>query len=320
MMEHLSDYLKDQGIVAQDTKSVKLFSDALSVASTDANVLITGESGTGKGILARFLHNHSQRRLSQFVHVNCSAIPAELFESEFFGYEAGTFTGQSSYGKSGLVSQAAGGTLFLDEIGDLSVTLQAKLLQVIQEHSVRSIGSQKEQVLDIRIIAATNRNLEDMVRDGLFRLDLYYRLNTVALEVPPLRQRRQDIRGLLDALSEAFISPTCPKKEFTENAVRWLQEQSWPGNIRELQNFMERLYVLEDRTEIDADYLKEHYHFPSLSISNNTPDFKILPLNAAVASFEKNYIRSVLKKVPNTAAAAAILGIDVFTLNQKLHH
>ncbi len=316
--ESLPEELRSQGIVARDPHSLKLFSDALLIAPTQPNVLIVGESGTGKGLLARFLHDHSPRRDKPFVHVNCSAIPAELFEAEFFGYESGTFTGQLADSKKGLVSQAAGGSLFLDEIGDLTPSLQAKLLQVIQEHQVRSLGSTLAKELDIRLIAATNRDLASMVQSGRFRLDLYYRLNVVTLEIPPLRQRRQDVKELLEVLSERYAAKGSDKKTFLPDAVAWLQEQDWPGNIREMQNFMERLYVLETRTELDADYLKERYHFPAFRTASAPPEPNILPLSAAVARFEREYIASVLQKTPNMMAAASILGVDVSLLNRKL--
>ena len=193
-MEHFSDILLNEGIVARDSSMVKLYSDALSIAPTDANILIVGASGTGKDCLAKFIHRHSPRAGAPFIHINCSAIPAELFESEFFGYESGAFTGSSASGRQGLIAQAAGGTLFLDEIGELDLDLQTKLLQVVQEHSMRSIGSTEYTSVNIRIIAATNRSLPGMIKAGQFRLDLYYRLNVVSFDIPPLSRRRQDIR------------------------------------------------------------------------------------------------------------------------------
>ena len=166
-MEHFSDILLNEGIVARDSSMVKLYSDALSIAPTDANILIVGASGTGKDCLAKFIHRHSPRAGAPFIHINCSAIPAELFESEFFGYESGAFTGSSASGRQGLIAQAAGGTLFLDEIGELGLDIQAKLLQVVQERSVRRIGSAKTVPLDIRIIAAT---VADTSEYGILRI------------------------------------------------------------------------------------------------------------------------------------------------------
>ena len=176
-------------------RQVKLYSDALSIAPTDANILIVGASGTGKDCLAKFIHRHSPRAGAPFIHINCSAIPAELFESEFFGYESGAFTGSSASGRQGLIAQAAGGTLFLDEIGELDLDLQTKLLQVVQEHSMRSIGSTEYTSVNIRIIAATNRSLPGMIKAGQFRLDLYYRLNVVSVSYTHLDVYKRQCQG-----------------------------------------------------------------------------------------------------------------------------
>ena len=236
---------------------VKLYSDALSIAPPDANILIVGASGTGKDCLAKFIHRHSPRAGAPFIHINCSAIPAELFESEFFGYESGAFTGSSASGRQGLIAQAAGGTLFLDEIGELNLDLQTKLLQVVQEHSMRSIGSTEYTSVNIRIIAATNRSLPGMIKAGQFRLDLYYRLNVVSFDIPPLSRRRQDIRALIEYLSLRFGQVYGCQKTFTPEAMGFLLDQEWLGNIREIQNFMEKRFVLEDASVITDTLLKE---------------------------------------------------------------
>ena len=232
-MEHFSDILLNEGIVARDSSMVKLYSDALSIAPTDANILIVGASGTGKDCLAKFIHRHSPRAGAPFIHINCSAIPAELFESEFFGYESGAFTGSSASGRQGLIAQAAGGTLFLDEIGELDLDLQTKLLQVVQEHSMRSIGSTEYTSVNIRIIAATNRSLPGMIKAGQFRLDLYYRLDVVSFDIPPLSRRRQDIRALIEYLSLRFGQVYGCQKTFTPEAMGFLLDQEWLGNIRD---------------------------------------------------------------------------------------
>lgn len=317
-MENFSIYLKEQGIVACDSVMVKLYRDALSIAPTDANILIVGDSGTGKDCLAKFIHHHSPRSSAPFIHVNCSAIPDELFESEFFGYASGAFTGGSSAGRQGLVVQAAGGTLFLDEIGELPLALQTKLLQVVQEHSVRSIGATQDTEVNIRIIAATNQDLSRMVKEGAFRLDLYYRLNVVTFELPPLSRRKQDIKGFVDYLSGQFQTIYGCSKTFTPQAMEFLTEQEWVGNIREIQNFMEKLYVLEEASVITDTLLKENYRFSHRDTPDVSQPPKYKPLKQAVADFEKQYITEVLNHYHNPDHAAGILEIDKRTMNQKL--
>lgn len=316
-MEDFRNYLREQGIVAYDSNMVRIYSDALSIAPTDANVLIVGASGTGKDCLAKFIHRHSPRSSAPFVHVNCSAIPGELFESEFFGYESGAFTGGSYEGHRGLVAEAAGGTLFLDEIGELDMSLQTKLLQVVQEHSVRRIGSTRDTAVNIRIIAATNRKLPKMIKEGTFRLDLYYRLNVVSFDIPSLHRRRQDIKGLVEYLSEQFGQLYGCRKTFTPKAMAFLMDQEWLGNIREIQNFMEKVYVLEESQTITDTLLRDNYRFSrSDSPSANRPEFK--PLYQAVAEFEKTYITQVLRHTQNMDEAAAILEVDRSVLNHKM--
>lgn len=317
-MKNFVDFLSEQGIVACDSSTVRLYSDALNIAPTEANVLILGGSGTGKDCLAKFIHNRSRRAHAPFVHINCSAVPGGLFESEFFGYEPGTFTGGTAAGQRGLIAAADGGTLFLDEIGELDLGLQTKLLQVVQEHRVRSLGSTENRPVNIRLIAATNRNLPQMIKEGTFRLDLYYRLNVVFFEIPPLSQRRQDIRGLIRRLSKQYGQMRGYEKTFTREAMDFLMAQDWLGNIRELQNFMEKLYVLEDSQVITDTLLRKNYQFSKLSKQQAPagPCFK--PLKWAVAEFERQYIGEVLQNSHTQEEAAAILGIDRACLNQKL--
>ena len=317
-MEHFSDILLNEGIVARDSSMVKLYSDALSIAPTDANILIVGASGTGKDCLAKFIHRHSPRAGAPFIHINCSAIPAELFESEFFGYESGAFTGSSASGRQGLIAQAAGGTLFLDEIGELDLDLQTKLLQVVQEHSMRSIGSTEYTSVNIRIIAATNRSLPGMIKAGQFRLDLYYRLNVVSFDIPPLSRRRQDIRALIEYLSLRFGQVYGCQKTFTPEAMGFLLDQEWLGNIREIQNFMEKLYVLEDASVITDTLLKENYRFSRSPApqTSQAPEFK--PLKLAAAEFQKTYLTAVLRHTRDVDEAAQILGMDRAALNHRL--
>lgn len=260
-MNEFKQNLIKSGAIIGESETKALFAQAYHIAPTNANILIIGDSGTGKDFLARFIHQCSQRSQNPFVHVNCSAIPEELFESEFFGYNQGAFTGAKTSGYKGIVAQASGGTLFLDEIGELEPNQQAKLLMLVQEHRIHSLGAENDTKLDIRIISATNRRLERMVEDGSFRLDLYYRLNVVSLYIPPLSKRPKDLLMLLEHLSDHYEKQFHCRKHFSADATEYLLSLPWHGNIREVQNFMEKLYVLEDEEMITAHLLKENYRF-----------------------------------------------------------
>ena len=218
------------------------------VAGTDARVLIMGPNGSGKELVARSLHNQSQRSAMPYIEVNCAAIPSELIESELFGHEKGSFTSAIKQHK-GKFEQAEGGTLFLDEIGDMSLAAQAKVLRVLQEKKLSRVGSDKDINVDVRVLAATNKDLKEEIRKGCFREDLYHRLSVIVINVPSLDDRKNDIPALLDYFVEQISAESgMPKKEFSAEAVRLLQEKSWPGNIRELRNVVERLLILGDAT------------------------------------------------------------------------
>ncbi|PXC01272.1 sigma-54-dependent Fis family transcriptional regulator, partial [Pseudomonas aeruginosa] len=210
---------------------------------TDASVLILGESGTGKEVVARNLHYHSKRREGPFVPVNCGAIPAELLESELFGHEKGAFTGAIT-SRAGRFELANGGTLFLDEIGDMPLPMQVKLLRVLQERTFERVGSNKTQNVDVRIIAATHKNLEKMIEDGTFREDLYYRLNVFPIEMAPLRERVEDIALLLNELISRMEHEKRGSIRFNSAAIMSLCRHDWPGNVRELANLVERLAIM----------------------------------------------------------------------------
>ena len=222
------------------------------VAGTPARVLISGENGTGKELVARAIHRESPRREKPFVEVNCAAIPQELIESELFGHMRGSFTGAVN-DRAGKFEQADGGTLFLDEIGDMSLTAQAKVLRVLQDNVVTRIGGAKTIQVDVRVLAATNKNLEEEIANGRFREDLYYRLNVVPLHVPPLRERREDIPQLVAYfLQQLAEREGVPPRGVTEEAVQRLQSLEWPGNVRELRNTVERLLILASGPAITA--------------------------------------------------------------------
>lgn len=212
-----------------------------SVASSTSTVLIRGESGTGKELFAKAIHDMSKRNYEKFIAINCAALPENLLESELFGYEEGSFTGGIKGGKDGLFKEASGGTLFLDEIGELTTVLQAKLLRVLQEGKVRKIGGTKEESVDLRVIAATNRDLESMIKNDKFREDLYYRLNVIPIYLPPLRNRKEDIPKLLNYLIEKLSKKIGKEiRGYEHEFLQKLLEHSWPGNIRELENVVER--------------------------------------------------------------------------------
>ncbi|KSV57586.1 sigma 54-interacting transcriptional regulator [Acetivibrio ethanolgignens] len=224
----------------------------------DSNVLIVGETGTGKELFAHSIHRASRRSAEPFVALNCAALPENLLESELFGYEAGAFSGASKGGKIGLFELAHKGTIFLDEIGEIPITLQAKLLRVLQEKEIRRIGSDRVQPIDVRVISATNINIEEQIKEGKFRADLYYRLNLLDIVIPPLRERKGDIREMVDFYLTRFACEMGkPIPRLSQKAVQLLSEYDWPGNVRELRNICERLTVLNDMDEIDEAEIRQ---------------------------------------------------------------
>jgi DNA-binding NtrC family response regulator len=243
--------------VGQSSEMKKIFSVIDRLARVDTAVLIRGESGTGKELVAQSLHYNGPRKDNRFVAVNCSAIPENLMESEFFGHEKGAFTGADSR-KIGKFQYAEGGTLFLDEIGEIPASMQAKLLRVLQEKKFTPVGSNREIDMNVRIVAATNRNLESMIKDGRFREDLFYRLNVLPIQLPPLRERRNDLESLSRYFVEKFNQRY--KKQIrglSEEALEALKAQRWPGNIRELENVLEHAFVLESTSLITMESLPE---------------------------------------------------------------
>ncbi|WKY58774.1 sigma-54 dependent transcriptional regulator [Vibrio sp. SNU_ST1] len=233
------------------------------VSSTEANVLILGESGTGKEVVARNIHYHSKRRSGPFVPVNCGAIPPDLLESELFGHEKGAFTGAIT-ARKGRFELAEGGTLFLDEIGDMPMAMQVKLLRVLQERSFERVGGNSTIQADVRVIAATHRNLENMIEDDLFREDLYYRLNVFPIEMPSLQERKEDVPLLLQELMTRMEAeggmPIC----FTPRAINSLMEHCWPGNVRELANLVERMVILYPNSLVDVNHLPTKYRYSDI--------------------------------------------------------
>ncbi len=245
-------------IIGSSARLTKVKEEAFRASKSASTVLITGESGTGKELFARAIHNSGPRTEHPFVAVNCAAIPDNLLESELFGYEEGAFTGARRGGKLGLFEVANKGTLFLDEIGDMSLYLQAKLLRVLQDKEITRLGSQKNATVDVRIIAATNKNLETLVQRGNFREDLYYRLNVIPINLPSLRERREDVFDLIDYMTNFYIDKLgTDEKVFSEESMRYFYEYSWPGNIRELQNTVEYCINMSDDEVIGVELLPE---------------------------------------------------------------
>jgi PAS domain S-box-containing protein len=233
-------------IITNSGKIKSILEFCKKVAPTDSNILILGESGTGKSVLAQYIHKISRRKNGPFLAINCAAIPEELLESELFGYAKGAFTGASKSGKQGLIEAANGGTLFLDEIGEMPLSVQAKLLQVIQEKQFIPVGSNKVKNVDIRIMAATNKNLSDMVKGKAFREDLFYRLNVIDIHLPPLSERKEDIVPLIYNFLNKFNQKYNENKVISDECLNILIHYSWPGNIRQLENLMERLVIVSN--------------------------------------------------------------------------
>ena len=264
----------DIGIIGSCPPMQDLYSKIRKVAPTDSNVLIQGESGTGKELVARALHNLSRRAKAPMISVNCAAIPETLIESELFGHEKGAFTGASA-GRAGLVEAADGGTLFLDEIGELPLEAQARLLRVLQEGEIRRVGSVQSQKVDVRLIAATHRDLKSLAKLGQFREDLYYRLHVIALKLPPLRERGSDVNEIAKAFlarQSARINRT--DLRFAADAEQAIRHYSWPGNVRELENAVERSVILSETPEISAELLGIDIELSDLQ---DTDDFIGLP-------------------------------------------
>ncbi len=287
------------------------------VARTNSKVLIRGESGTGKELIAHAIHSASQRADNPFIKFNSAAIPNELVESELFGYERGAFTGAVK-SKKGKIEEANGGTLFLDEIGDMTLTAQSKILRVIQEGEFERVGSNNIRRVDARIIAATHKDLEDLVNKGLFRQDLYYRLNVVPVVSPPLRDRREDIPELIDHFSAMMSDELGVKlKTFSGEAVKYLISKQYPGNVRELRNLIERLYILCDSQEIDMENIPEYIGPKPVDCDEFWEDTQ--SWQSKKKEFELKYLTTQLKKHNcNISSTAKALSLHQSNLSRKL--
>ena len=285
------------------------------LAAVNTTVLITGESGVGKGLIAKTLHDEGSRWKEPFVTVNCGAIPENLIESELFGYVAGAFTGSRSGGKRGLFEAAQGGTIFLDEISELPLNLQVKLLQVIQERQITPVGGVDPIHVDVRIISATNRDLASLVQEGSFREDLYYRLNVVPIEVPPLRERPDDIVPLLRINLARCNAELKENKSLSAEAISILLKYPWPGNIRELQNIVERL-VITTSSDVISD--EDIFIFIKDAAEKNTSAAADLSLSYALEKAEREILSQALERYGSTRSIARVLQVSQPTIVRKL--
>jgi TyrR family helix-turn-helix protein/PAS domain S-box-containing protein len=298
---------KNNQIIAFSPQMVNIVDFALRVANVDSTVLITGESGVGKEIIARLIHEASPRKNYPFVKVNCAAIPENLMETELFGYEGGAFTGSHPKGKKGFFEAAQKGTIFLDEIGELSLNVQAKLLQVLQDKQFTRVGSTQLINVDVRIIAATNRNLKEMIDKKQFREDLYYRLNVIPIFIPPLRERRDDIEPLINYIVAKVNTKYNFNKQLEPDLIDLFKSLSWKGNIRELENVIEKLIITTPQNLIaKSDYLIENIQQPNINP-------KLMLKN-----YEKELLMSLLPSCKNTRELAKKYGVSQATIVRKL--
>ncbi len=298
------------GLLGESMEVRKVFESIAKVAPTPTTVLITGESGTGKELVARAIHYNSPRTSAPFVPVNCGGIPEQLLESELFGYVKGAFTGATE-SRAGFFQTADGGTIFLDEISDTSPSMQVKLLRVLQDKEICMVGARRTRKVDVRILAATNKDLLSLVKKGAFREDLFFRLNVITIAIPPLWDRGNDILMLTRHFATKFAEELGrPTPRFSDNALQVLRNYYWPGNVRELENVIQRLVVMTDGELVEVPDLPSLMRFSALRETG---------LNRTLGEVEAEYIRNVLASVDgNKTQAAKILGIDRKTLREKL--
>ncbi|MDR2157261.1 MAG: sigma 54-interacting transcriptional regulator [Clostridiales Family XIII bacterium] len=300
----------------------KILSAAACAAQSDANILIRGETGTGKELLAKYVHSQSARAKEPLINVNCGAIPDALIESELFGYEKGAFTGAAPQGKKGLFEAADRGTLFLDEIGELPLHVQSKLLRVLQEKRILRVGGTRPVSVDVRILSATNADLETAVREKRFRIDLYYRLNVMPLVIPPLRDRREDIALLTRYYLNLYQKKYRKDLSFSEEALLLMRRYDWPGNVRELQNLIERLCIIEPDgvlgTAAIFEYLQGGLNAVEHACKPDANEALNIDLNEAIEIYERNLLQKYMNRHSNIRQYADFLNVTKSTLARKL--
>lgn len=309
------------------SKAIEMVKDmTVTIAKSNSTVLLRGESGTGKEVFAKAIHDVSPRSNKNFIAINCASLPETLLESELFGYEQGSFTGAMIGGKEGIIKEANGGTLFLDEIGEMPMFIQAKLLRVIQEGKIRKIGSNKEEAIDVRIIAATNKDLEDMISDKTFREDLYYRLNVIPMYIPPLRDRLEDIPLFVQFFIDKLNYKLNKNIEGAEiEFISELMKYSWPGNVRELQNVMERAMNLckGDVLTVQDIFINPRNSTYSIThkdtIKDGSQEYLQLPLKDIMEKCEKEIIEKAIKNYKTYRKAASALKVSHTTIMNKIN-
>jgi two-component system nitrogen regulation response regulator NtrX len=316
--DQLQQKLADEYVMVGDSIAMRALRKQISiVAPSDGRVLISGESGTGKELVARAIHSQSKRKALPFVEINSAAIPEELVESELFGHAKGAFSGATT-AKKGKFEIADGATIFLDEIGDMSPRVQAKMLRVLEEQRFEPVGSNTALKVDVRVISATNRELSDLIDNGDFRHDLFYRLNVIPFQVPPLRERIEDVPLLIDHFNRRFSNDNGKKpRVFSENAVERLQNHSWPGNVRELKNTVERVIIMNSKTKIGADDL------PDLGFTDEKPasSFRFPTFKAATDAYQREFILHKLAEFDgNVSKAAEEMGVDRSHLYRRMRN
>ncbi|MEY9867031.1 PAS domain S-box-containing protein [Peribacillus sp. B2I2] len=315
-IEKLRKITSQDGVVFVSDKMKMIYEIAERISDIDATVLILGETGVGKDVLARNIYNRSIRsKKGDFIKINCGAIPADLLESELFGYEGGAFTGANQKGKPGMFELAESGILFLDEVGELPLQLQVKLLRALQEREIQRIGGTKPKKIDVRIIAATNRNLSEMVKSGDFREDLFYRLNVIPITIPPLRERREDILALIDLFLTKANEQYKFSKEIDSRLKEYFYQHDWPGNVRELINIVERLVVLTDNHLLSINDLPEEYQPENRNQPNRNSS---LTLKEAVERAEKEILTKAAQTYQTTYEIAEALDSSQATIVRKL--
>jgi PAS domain S-box-containing protein len=316
-VQHLRQMQMQQtDLIEHSAAMKKVLALSYKAAQVDSTVLISGATGVGKEMIAKFIHKNSPRRNAAFINVNCAAIPESLLESELFGYEKGAFTGAQSAGKPGMFELADSGTIFLDEIGDLPLNLQAKLLRVLQDKAVVRIGGTTSKQLDVRILAASNLELKTLVAKGIFRQDLYYRLNVIPVEVPPLNVRREEIPYLAKYFLELYNKRHGQKKQLSDSAMDALMQHTWPGNVRELKNLVERLVVIGNEDLITRDQIAGPGDEFPLAMPPVPPGTQVR-LKDAVAALEQQLIARALEEKGSTRKAARWLGVSQPTVIRK---
>jgi PAS domain S-box-containing protein len=304
---------EDYGVVAESDSTIRIIKTIDQIADFDATVLLTGNSGVGKSLFARLIHDKSSRKNNPFVEISCGAIPNNLLESELFGYEPGSFTGANRSGKKGLVEHAQNGTLFLDEVSELPLDLQVKVLNVVQNKKFMPVGSGKEVQVDFRLIAATNKNLEDLVHAGLFREDLYYRLKVIPINIPPFKERKEDLLHLCIFFIDQFNAEYKLAKSLSYQVTEVFRKYDWPGNIRELGNLIERLVLTSETDRIGLECLPEEMQYLESHIEGSEDS---LPM--AVDKLERRLVRKAYKETGTTTGVARLLGISQPTTVRKI--